>query len=449
MEVSRTAAALTSIALSVSVTACNFLSDDGWSTTKTKSTLDGMSIIATKDFSSETNPTVVRAVLTCVEERQDVTLEIQSNRAISNDGQLQASPIVFSDDNPKGRAVLRRATSGERRVNNLSGLFEPGSYNNVIEIDAARLSAFEWAQTDEPSFWRWAASTSPDREDDAVEKYIAALKQPLAAIVFQGVFQGASLALFGGGELVKAQLNDTFMEQMLQITRQVVDNARSVNAVAQLGTGAFLLDKLPLAIELYNEGGKVEILIPDNNKTVNDILTRCNGSPWFGSRNTDAPSIKEEQVAESAQVPPVAAVPEINIDTPDIPSVDVAGRYTQNEYSKPKTTAPDSRDWLSGGGSIVHLNGKWELNVCSSSQRQHGGRIIIEGDRIVFVTPFNDSTVFRVESGRVSDVGVTVIGRTPELPRETIEFTVRSSKMSFFSERVAPVMQAGPYITCN
>jgi len=442
MAVNRTAKALKTMAFSVMLTACDILTDDGWSTAKTESAIDGISISATKEFSSETNPTIVRAVLTCVEERQDVTLTIESYAPQSNDDQLQASPIIFSDGNPKGRAV-RQTSSRERQVYNLADLFTDENYNNVIKLDAARLSAFEWIQKDEKSFWQWAATTSPDREIAAKEQYLAALKLPFQAIAIQNF----PLAMVGIDVGITAQMK----EQMLRTTRDVVSNARSVNSVAKLGTGAYLQEKLPLAIELYNGGGIVEILIPDNNKTVNGILAKCNGSPWFGSRITDVPSKREEQIAESSAVPSSPPPPIVDIDNKKIPSAEIDFDFSyearQNGQINDRRTSDE--------GNTLYVQGDWELNLCSSPASRHGGRMNINSETALFVTAYNDSTVLRIEGRQSRASTVQLIGKmqvpnSQTFVQDTVEIKYINERQIFLNASTLPSgMQIGPYRKCS
>ena len=382
---------------------------------------------------------MIRAVLTCEKEKKDVTLRIESYEKHSTDGQHMGIPLVTeTDGNARGRAVKRGLANNEQ-VYKLADLFTSETYNNQIVLDPALLSANEWFDRGDKSFWQWAASTEPNRTKKAWEEY---RKETNFEIMVAADAVGLDL-LFGTN---RAEIRKIASD----IVKRVVTNARLTNAIEPLGTGAYLKEKLPLAIEIYNKGGAFELLIPADNKSVNSVISACNGSPWFGSKTAAAPKAPAEQENESARDLTSPALQDGTVETPNIPSEDI-----DMKIATPKTTEQTSEGEANRGVNISSVLGVWELNVCSSSTSQHGGRIKINSETALFVSAFNDSVMLRIQGSKMKENLVQLTGRI--IPKnsktsavDTLELEFKSGSQIFHSKKTMPLgMQAGPYRKCS
>lgn len=253
---------------------CDAVTGSGWSVEKEISGIDGQILKATRDFTLEGNQSMIRVILTCQENLQDLAITVESYNAVSSDKTYD--PSEFADDgngDPKGRIAFQ-SVNGSKETRNFADLFSTAEYNNVASLSLANYSAANWMISDEKAFWRWAADRAPTRGGASIEDFAETLAQTVGAMV-----------MFGSG--LQAAFSGASQEQIAyaasaRIAPEFVQYARNNGNLSPLAPGAILKKMLPMSIEIYNSGGSFELMIPSDNSSVQTVADACDGGPgWW------------------------------------------------------------------------------------------------------------------------------------------------------------------------
>jgi hypothetical protein len=225
-----------------------------WTISRETSAMDGARIKVTKDFAFHDRDTLIRAILSCNKNKNDLTISLESYSS-SHDG--AAAPFVttmrVNANHQSEMSVDGRVKFGNETPQPIDTVFSLDKYRNVVA----------W------NIRKYALAYAGSIRIDAGHFKDPGLGNP-EALSLLGVVMGTQFkqTVTGGQSELNPQLASLW-------TDEIYDSLFGAGAATRIGAGNYLKARLPMVAELSNDHGTEEIQVPATDANVNIAIEEC------------------------------------------------------------------------------------------------------------------------------------------------------------------------------
>jgi mono/diheme cytochrome c family protein len=245
---------------------------DGWKLTTTQSAFDGETLVASRSFLKENVPTFMTVEIVCMRGSGDLKMVVESYMTEAQGESQPASELVLAAN---GSPLGRVKTAGDPETYDAGNFFELDGYTNVARWPIGITTLVERMIEDQNWYQQWYTAVAISDDGLGLDAWsdFAAIAQGNQGAVYQRVYNAA---------LRKGRVGD-------------------------LRLGQKVMEYLPLMIELKNSGGTFELVVPADDKAVQQVLAACAGNAPETQANASAPGsgrvadMQEELIPETPQ----------------------------------------------------------------------------------------------------------------------------------------------------